>query len=218
MVRDLRGTGTLVPQSIYSVSAPVEGQVYRLVQTPGARVNADTVLVELANPALEQAVTEAQWQVRQAEGEMESQGASLEVELLGVQSSLAKMESENERAQTEARLNQELYKHGLVARVELEGSEVIAREYRNRLTLERQASSGSPGGPAQATGGLPGEAGTSKGEPGPETATGRCHKGHGRTGGGPGAGQRPSGRARSARNVIGTSQRSHAPKGGTESP
>ena len=58
MVRQVRGSGTLVPEEIRWVTAATAGRVERIPFLPGVAVTADTVVVELSNPELEQAVVE----------------------------------------------------------------------------------------------------------------------------------------------------------------
>ena|SRR5438309_7921167 len=54
MVRQVRGNGTLVPEQIQFVQSETDGRVERILVQPGAMVTADTVLMELSNPELEQ--------------------------------------------------------------------------------------------------------------------------------------------------------------------
>src|SRR5688572_20437359 len=54
MTREVRGPGGLVPVEIRVVSLPVEGRVESFPALPGVRVDADTIILELSNPELEQ--------------------------------------------------------------------------------------------------------------------------------------------------------------------
>src|ERR1051325_4072687 len=54
MVRQVRGNGTLVPEQIQFVQAETDGRIERILVQPGALVTADTILMELSNPELEQ--------------------------------------------------------------------------------------------------------------------------------------------------------------------
>src|SRR5262249_14121390 len=47
MVRQVRGSGALVPEEIRWVTAASPGRVERIALLPGVKVTADTVLVEL---------------------------------------------------------------------------------------------------------------------------------------------------------------------------
>src|SRR5208283_4940272 len=58
MVREVRGLGTLVPEDILWIPAVTDGRVKRRL-LPGVAVKADTVLLELTNPELEQAALDA---------------------------------------------------------------------------------------------------------------------------------------------------------------
>ena len=49
------GNGTLVPETIRWIPTVNAGRVERILVLPGTRVKADTVLVELNNPEVEQA-------------------------------------------------------------------------------------------------------------------------------------------------------------------
>src|SRR5512144_1135172 len=61
MLRQVRGLGTLVPEEIRWVPAVTEGRVERKLVQPGARVNADTLILELSNQQLEQETLNAEW-------------------------------------------------------------------------------------------------------------------------------------------------------------
>src|SRR5687767_9159018 len=56
MLRQVRGNGTLVPEQIQFVQSETDGRVERILVKPGAQVTADTVLMELSNEELRQAV------------------------------------------------------------------------------------------------------------------------------------------------------------------
>ena len=54
MLREVRGNGTLVPVDIRWVPASSAGRIERILVEAGQPVKADTVLIELSDPALEQ--------------------------------------------------------------------------------------------------------------------------------------------------------------------
>src|SRR6267143_3454193 len=54
MVRDVHGTGSLVPQLIRWVPAPADGRVEKILMQQGVEVRSGTVIVELSNPQMEQ--------------------------------------------------------------------------------------------------------------------------------------------------------------------
>src|SRR5690349_20016816 len=66
MLRNVHGLGTLVPEEIRYVPALNAGRVEKRHLQQGAPVKADTVLVELSNPELVQALADAEPQYRSA--------------------------------------------------------------------------------------------------------------------------------------------------------
>jgi HlyD family secretion protein len=50
MLRQVRGTGTLVPEVIRWIPAATDGRVEKILVLPGTAVKADTVILELSNP------------------------------------------------------------------------------------------------------------------------------------------------------------------------
>ena len=78
MVRQVHGTGTLVPEAIRWIPATTEGTVERIVIRPGAVVDPDTVIVELRNPELEQTAIEAQLQLDAGEARYRSRKVELD--------------------------------------------------------------------------------------------------------------------------------------------
>src|SRR5438067_10015371 len=69
MTRQVRGLGTLVPEDIRWIPAVTEGRVDRILVLPGTDVKADTVLLELSNPQLQQEALDASWKLKAAEAD-----------------------------------------------------------------------------------------------------------------------------------------------------
>src|SRR6187549_1943301 len=91
MLRNVRGMGTLVPEEILFVPAISEGRVERIHLRAGAIVKANTVLLELNNPELQLAASEAEWQVKAAEATLRELKVRLESQRLDQVSNLAKV-------------------------------------------------------------------------------------------------------------------------------
>ena len=66
MVRQVRGMGTLVPEDILWIPAATDGRVVRRFVLPGTPVKANTVILELSDPELEQLALDARWQLKAA--------------------------------------------------------------------------------------------------------------------------------------------------------
>jgi len=74
----VRGQGTLVPTELRWASAPVAARVERVRVQPGATVDADSVLLDLVDPATELAAATADRDVAQAEAELARLAAQLD--------------------------------------------------------------------------------------------------------------------------------------------
>jgi HlyD family secretion protein len=70
MLRQVRGTGTLVPTEVRWIPAATEGRIERVLVQPGTAVSPKTVLLEMVNPELELAVLDAESAVKAAEAEL----------------------------------------------------------------------------------------------------------------------------------------------------
>ena len=89
MLRNVRGTGVLVPDEIRWITALTDGTVERVVVLPGTPVEADTVLVELSNPQTQQAAMTADLDLRTAKDNYEVLKADLERDLLAQRAAAA---------------------------------------------------------------------------------------------------------------------------------
>ena len=78
MLRQVRGTGTLVPEEIRWIPAITNGTVERIVIQAGADVTPDMVVVELSNPELEQSAIEARLQLDAGQARYESRRIELQ--------------------------------------------------------------------------------------------------------------------------------------------
>ena len=70
MTRQVRGLGTLVPEDIRWIAANTEGRVDKIKIWPGTPVEADSVILELTSPELEQAAHDAESKATAAEADL----------------------------------------------------------------------------------------------------------------------------------------------------
>src|SRR5512141_292134 len=64
MVRQVRGLGTLVPEDIRWIPATTQGRVEAIVLRPGTMVKADSIILELSNPQLDQELQDAELKLK----------------------------------------------------------------------------------------------------------------------------------------------------------
>ena len=138
MLRNVRGLGTLIPEEIRQIAAPVEGRVEQKFVKPGETVNAGTVLVELSNPTLKQAAVDVEYQIKSAEADMNNLRSRLESDRMTQQSNIAQIQSEYQQAKIQLDADEELAKEGLVAALTLRVSRVRVEQLANRVEVEKK--------------------------------------------------------------------------------
>lgn len=138
MVRQVRGSGTLVPELIRWIPATSNGKVERILIRPGAQVKPDTVILELSNPTLEQAVLEARLNLEGAQAQYDNRKAELESQALNQQSLVAQTEAAFRQAQLQYEADAQLEKDGLVSELQLKRSRSQAEELKNRVEIENR--------------------------------------------------------------------------------
>src|SRR5215831_14077541 len=114
LLRQVRGNGTLVPQEIRWIPTINQGRVERIVVLPGARVTADSVLVELSNPDVTQAAFDADSLVKTAEADMANLRVQLDSQKLTQRSAVATAQANYSSAKLDLEVNEELSKAGLI--------------------------------------------------------------------------------------------------------
>jgi len=128
MLREVRGLGTLVPETIRVIPAATDGQVERRYLLPGMPVQADTIIFDLKNPELEQATLDAQYQLRGAEAELNNLKAQLQNQLMDQRSKAAAISSAYHTADLQRQTNEKLFALGLVSDLIVKTTQVQARE------------------------------------------------------------------------------------------
>lgn len=143
LVRQVHGTGTLVPENIRVIAAAQQGLVERVLVQPGTEVSAGTVLVELSNPELQQATVDTEYQMHAAEAEMNNIKAKLDSDRLSQQAVTANVHAEYEQAKLQADTDAQLAKEGLIPALNLKLSKSRADELANRFAIEQKRLDGT---------------------------------------------------------------------------
>lgn len=138
MLRQMRGLGTLVPVEIRWIPAATEGRVERIVVLPGSQVKANTVLLQLSNPQLQQEETDARYQLQAAEAEYRQLQASLHSAVLDQKATAAAVSADYREALAQSRSDADLVQKGLVARLDADVSQQKALGLQQRTALEQQ--------------------------------------------------------------------------------
>jgi HlyD family secretion protein len=128
MLREVRGLGTLVPETIRLIPAATDGQVEERYLLPGVPVKANTAILLLQNPELQQAALDAEYQQKGAEAELNNLKAQLQNQLMDQTAKAAGVRSDFHQAQIQVDTNEELFKLGLISDVIMKTSRVRAEE------------------------------------------------------------------------------------------
>lgn len=138
MLRLVRGSGTLVPEDIRWINTTTQGRVERILLRPGAQVTDDSVILELSNPQLEQAVQDAQLAHRSALAAYENRKADLERNLLTQEAELASVETNYNNAKLNLEAQETLLKDGLVSELQVKQFRSQTADLKNRLAISQK--------------------------------------------------------------------------------
>jgi len=138
MLRQVRGSGTLVPEDIRWISATTAGRVERIVLRAGAVVEPNTVILELSSPDVEQAHREAQLAYQSALAAFENRKADLQSALLTQESNVATIGANYSQASLDLEANLQLEKDGLVSSLLVKQKKGQVAELKNRLSVEQK--------------------------------------------------------------------------------
>ena len=138
MIRQVRGLGTLVPVDIRSISALTDANVERRRILPGTQVKADTIIMDLSDPATEQAAQDAELQLKAAEADYKNLEVKVQSDLMTQRSNAATVSADYSDAKTKARIDSQLAKLGVISGQALESSEGHAHELATRNQIEEE--------------------------------------------------------------------------------
>lgn len=138
MVRQVRGLGTLVPRedSIELIPAQTDATVVRIRVLPGAKVTPDTILMDLADPQLQQQLLNAQLQLKQAQADYKSMQATLQSTLMDKKTAAAAVTADYKQDQLQAETDKQLYQLGVISGLAYDKSKGTA----DQLTTQHQLS------------------------------------------------------------------------------
>ena len=139
MVRQVRGsTGTLVPREdkLRLIPAETEATVARILVLPGAQVQANTVVMELSNPQLEQEAMNASLTLKAAQSEYHNTQVRLQSDLMTQKAGAATVGSDYRQAQLQSKTDKALYDLGVISGLTYNASKGKADELTTRNKIE----------------------------------------------------------------------------------
>jgi HlyD family secretion protein len=136
----VRGPGTLVPREdmIRLIPSETEATVVRIRVLPGAKVEPNTVLMELVNPQVQQELLDAQLQLKGAQADYTNLRATVQSDLMTQKAGAATVEADHKQAQLQAQTDKSLYDLGVISGLTYSASKGKADELNIRDDLEGQ--------------------------------------------------------------------------------
>ena len=140
LLRQVRGPGTLVPREdkIRLIPAETEATVVRIRVLPGAKVEPDTVLMDLVDPQVQQELLDAQLQMKAAQADLTNVKAKLESDLMTQKAAAATVGADYSQAKLQAQTDKSLYDLGVISGLTYSASSGKADELTTRNALEKQ--------------------------------------------------------------------------------
>jgi HlyD family secretion protein len=117
MLVQVHGPGTLVPRedSILLIPAQTDATVVRIRVLPGTTVTPDTILMDLADPQLQQLLVSAEQALKGAKADYKAMQATLQSALMDKKSTAAQLNSDFTQDQLQAQTDKQLFDLGVVS-------------------------------------------------------------------------------------------------------
>jgi RND family efflux transporter MFP subunit len=138
MLRQVRGLGSLIPSQEFTrqIPAETEATVVRILKLPGSQVKADTILLEMSNPQVEQAAVDANLQLKAAEAAYQSLKVTLQSNLMTQKAGAATVNSDFTQAKLQSDTDKALYDLGVISGLAYKNSKSKADELTTRNNIE----------------------------------------------------------------------------------
>ena len=138
MLRQVRGLGSLIPSQEFTrqIPAETEATVVRILKLPGSQVKADTLLLEMSNPQVEQAAVDARLQLKAAEAEYQSLRVTLQSNLMNQKAGAATVNSDYTQARLQSDTDKALYDLGVISGMTYKNSKSKSDELTTRNNIE----------------------------------------------------------------------------------
>jgi HlyD family secretion protein len=140
LLRQVRGPGTLVPREdkIRLIPSETEATVVRIRVLPGAKVQPDTIMIDLVDPTLTQELLDAQLALKGAEADYINTRAKVQSDLMDQKAAGATVNADYSQAQLQAKTDKSLFDLGVISGLTYSASKGKADELTTRDDLEKQ--------------------------------------------------------------------------------
>ena len=134
---ELRAPGEIIANQSRWVASDSEATVDRIFVEQGATVSAGALLMQLTNPQLVEAVSQADLAIAAAIAAGKSERLMLQRGKFDALAALASAEADYERARLQYEAEKELIEENIISALQLKRSQILVSELRTRVGLER---------------------------------------------------------------------------------
>lgn len=135
---EIEGYGALRSDKQLLITSLTSATVQEIVLKPGALVTADSIIVQLANPELQQKVDSAVQKLSQRKANLRQLKLNQQREILNESGSFAEMEARYETAKVKLEAQSGLVKSGIVSVLDYKDSLVQEAQFKKRLKTHKQ--------------------------------------------------------------------------------
>lgn len=136
--RDIRAPGTLQPQTFSWIAATSRVRVEQIFIHPGAKVEADTVIMRLSNPSLTRELENATYALEVAEAEFNALKKRLESDVLAQEAVVNDYQARFENANFRLEANEALTDLQIVSALDVKENKLLQQQYQSRLAIEKK--------------------------------------------------------------------------------
>ena len=137
-IRDIRAPGTLQPQTYRWIASTSRVRVEQILIHPGAKVQADTIIMRLSNPALTREFESATYALDVAEAELKALRKKLESDVLAQEAVVNDYQARFENANFRLEANEALSHLQIVSALDVKENKLLQRQYQSRLVIEKK--------------------------------------------------------------------------------
>src|SRR5215469_11369072 len=140
IVIERRGLGTLVPEDIVWIPAQFDSQVARIDKKGGDEVQPNSTIMVLSNPDMEVAANDLEWQIKQAQADLQDTRVKLESQRFDQQSVVESTESDMKQAELTKDRDQQLLKLNLKDSIDaqIDSKKVAIEKLQAQYTLKKK--------------------------------------------------------------------------------
>ncbi len=140
LLRQVRGPGTLVAREdkIRVIPAETEATISRIRVLPGSQVKADTVIMDMVDPTVDQQMMDATLALKGAKADLENTRATVNSNMMVLRAESATLDDDTRQALLQAKTDKSLYDLGVVSGLTSSASGGKAEEMGKRQQIEQQ--------------------------------------------------------------------------------